>query len=995
MNLFLSGKEGFCFFTANYIPILNDYGGVRMNLHDVLHGFEITRVRESKELNGTLWEMRHQKTGALLAWMDNGEENKLFSIAFKTLPWDDTGVFHILEHSVLCGSDNYPVKEPFLDLLKGSMNTFLNAMTFADKTMYPVSSRNEGDFMNLTRVYLDAVFRPAIYRNPNIFRQEGWHYELRSEQDTPIFKGVVFNEMKGAFANVNRLVDMEACRALFPNNCYQYVSGGDPEKIPDLSYEDFLSAHRKFYHPTNAKIYLDGEVPLDSVLELIDRDYLSGYEESDAVPDIPEQKPVPAGQTVKYYEIGKDEDDKEKAHMALAKIIGSWKDRKRSLAFYLISDYLTDTNESPLKKAILQSGLAQDVTLDMDDSVAQPYAILHIRNTEYGRRDEIKRVIRETAEDLLKRGLNREDLAAALNQLAFRLKENQEPSGLVRNINALNSWLHGGDPMEYIECEKVLGELRQEMDTDYYENLLRDMLLDNGHTAEIYLLPSRTLGDEKAAAESARLRKANESWNREKRLEIIAQNASLDAWQSAPDSKEAAATVPVLKLSQVSPDPVWTDTQESLENGTPLLFHPVSSNGIVYCRLYFSLADQAIDQLPRLSFLSSLLSQLPTKGYTVNELQREIKKNIGQMEFGVTSVSIPGRPEICRPFFVLSMSVLKENLEKGVSLAAEILKNTVFDDEALIRDLLNQSAEGMYRRLLSAGNGFAVSRVLSRFSAGSAIQEKYEGYDYYRYLTDFKENFASDVSAFQAFARNAAETLFTSDRLIISETADEKHEGLSAIGPMLGGAGENKALTADLRMMPACDAAKEAIRIPAGVSFAAFGGNLAFYQQPRTGALKVLSSLLSYGYLWSEVRVKGGAYGVAFQVFDAGSVTFYSYRDPSPAHSLQVFKETADFIRAFCESDEALEKYVISSIAAGEPLMTPRQQGTAADRSFLSGFTYEDEKKLRDEMLALTKEQLLSLCPLFEKMRDGNAECIVGGDNALKALDDQWTVYSL
>ena len=964
-----------------------------MKTHDILHGFEIVRGRESRELNGTLWEMRHLKTGAQLAWLDNGETNKLFSIAFKTLPWDDTGVFHILEHSVLGGSEHYPVKEPFLDLLKSSMNTFLNAMTFADKTMYPVSSRNEQDFLNLTHVYLDAVFCPAIYHNPNIFRQEGWHYELRQGDAEPTFKGVVFNEMKGAFASVNRLADMELCRMLFPDNCYGFVSGGDPEHIPDLTLENFLAAHRKFYHPSNAKIYLDGAVPLDKVLQLMDEEYLSKYGLSSQTIDISPQAPLPAAQRVKYYEIGKDEDEKQKAHIALGRIVGTWQDRKKLLAFSLLSMYLADSNEAPLKRAILQSGLAQDMTLDVDDSVAQPYSILHIRNTEQASRDELRRIIRETAEGLLQNGLDREELEAALNQLAFRLKENREPAGLMRNITCLNSWLHGGDPMQYLECEEVLDELRQALDTDYYENLLREMLLDDAHTAEVVLLPSKTLGGEKAAAEQNRLRKAQSAWTEEERREIMAQNASLDQWQASEDTPEALATLPTLPLSAVSPTPEWVETKEAEHEGVKVLFHPVASNGIVHATLAFSLADQSLDSLQALSFLSGLMGQLPTEKYTAAQLQREIKKHIGHIHFGVVPVALPGQADECRPFFAASFSALEGSLDSAAALMTEILRHTRFDDGQQIRDILNQAADGMYRTLLSAGNSIAMNRALSSFCAEAAVQEKTEGFDYYRYLTAFRDDFDRKINAFQGFAKDAVQRLFTAQRLILSETATERHASLLSLAAALQGGKEKLPGAFTLSLEP--NAQKETILIPAGVSFAASAGHLDRYGQQFTGALKVLDGLLTYGYLWNEVRVKGGAYGCGFRATEAGSLAFFSYRDPAPVHSLKVFAETADFIRAFCESDESLEKYIISGIAATEPLLSPAQQGALADRAYISGMRYEDKLRIRQEMLQLTKEQLLSLCPLFEAMAQGNAQCIVGNENALKELGDEWKQYSL
>ena len=419
-----------------------------MKVNDILHGFKVVNVRESKELKGTLYEMEHLKTGALLIWLDNGCDNKLFSATFKTLPWDNTGVFHILEHSVLAGSDNYPVKEPFLDLIKSSMNTFLNAMTFPDKTMYPVSSKNEQDFINLTRVYLDAVFRPAIYHNDSIFRQEGWHYEV--EDDEPFYNGVVFNEMKGSYASVDTQIEDELQKALFPDSIYGFISGGDPQEIPDLTYENFLRAHSEFYSPSNCRIWLDGDVPLDRVLGIIDDEYLSTFERDERVHEIKMQEPVPSIDTVRFYQIGKDEDEAKKSHLVLGKVFSDWEDRKRNIAYTLVSIYLAGDNESPLKRAILEKGLAQDVEFTIMDGIAQPFYAIVFRNMESSDKEEILKVYRSTLERILEEGIDKDSLTGCINRFDFSLRETGEPQGLYRVINAMSSWLYGGDPLLYL-----------------------------------------------------------------------------------------------------------------------------------------------------------------------------------------------------------------------------------------------------------------------------------------------------------------------------------------------------------------------------------------------------------------------------------------------------------------------------------------------------------------------------------------------------------------
>ncbi len=965
-----------------------------MKVNDILHGFEIVRMRESAELNGILWEMHHLKTGAQLVWLDNKDTNKVFSIGFKTLPYDDTGVFHILEHSVLCGSDNYPVKEPFLDLLKSSMNTFLNAMTFSDKTIYPVSSRNEQDYLNLTRVYLDAVFFPAIYNNPSIFHQEGWHYELTDKDAEPTYKGVVFNEMKGAMSSVDRQIDYGICRMLFPDNCYHCVSGGDPRYIPDLTYEQFIDSHRTFYNPTNAKIYLDGDVPLDKVLRIISEEYLNKFDRCDAAHDIGLQKPIDACSKVQYYAIGKDESEENKAQAVYGKVLSHWSNRKKNMALSVLGSYLTATNESPLKRAVLESGLAQDMSIYIDDSILQPYSVLHIRNTEYKHRDALRQIIRDTASRIIEEGIEKDDLTAILSQYEFALREEQEPKGIIRNINALNSWLHDGDPMLYLENNAVLDSLRQEIGTGYYEGLLRELLLDDEGMAELYLLPSKTKGDEDIADEQERLSKAHQSWTEQDKEDILALNAKLEKWQCSEDTPEALATLPMLSISDVSDTPEWVGTVNSRAEGVEILHHPVASNGVVHCNLYFSVADQSTESLQRLSFISELLGELPTASHSAAELQRLIKLYIGKLNFSVKSFFVKGDAASCKPYFTASFSVLENYVKEGTALVCEILSETVCSDSAKVRELLLQSIETYNQRFITEGHSFALKRAQSAFSASALLSEKVSGFDYFRFLKDMADGFDEKFSELCAFVQTAEKEIFRNSRLTLSETSLAPHSELHYVMEALRS--ESERIPSDIMTLsPEMKAKKEAVYIPSGVSYAVSCGTLSRYDEEYSGSLPVLSTILTFGYLWNEIRVKGGAYGCGFRTRESGDMFFYSYRDPSPLRSLGIYRDTAQFIRGFVQNEESTDKYIISTIASFEPLMTPSERGSAADSYYLCGIDFEDKLKIRRQMLSLKKEDLLSLCGLFDKMADGNGICIVGSEASMQEAGEDWTVFSL
>ena len=963
-----------------------------MKIGDTIHGFTVTNRRESAELEGALWEMRHERTGAQLCWLDNGESNKLFCVSFKTVPWDDTGVFHILEHSVLGGSERYPVKEPFLDLLKGSMNTFLNAMTFPDKTIYPVSSRNDQDFLNLTQVYLDAVFCPAVYTNPNIFRQEGWHYELREGEIVPTYNGVVYNEMKGAYASVDELLVRELQKLVFPDSCYGRDSGGDPERIPELTYERFLEAHRTFYHPGNARIWLDGAVPLDEVLRLMDEEYLCRFGGAKETPEITLQTPVAAARSTVPYEIGPEEDEAGKAYITLGKILCDWRDRKRISAAGILATWLTDSVEAPLTKAVLDSGLAQDVSVDVEGDLAQPVLIVTLRNTEEKHRDALRDIIRRTIGGVLEKGLDRGALEAQLDQAEYRLKDRREPAGLIRCITSLSSWLHGGDPMLYLENGPVIREMREALDTDYYAETLRAMFLDDEHICEACLVPSKTLGEAKRQAERARLEAVSKDWTDADRARVIAEFADLERWHDTPDTPEQTATLPQLALKDVSPEPFWTETRTGESGGAPTLFHPVASNGIVHSGLYFSMADQSIPDMQAEGFMISLIGNLPTEKHTVSELNRLMKQKLGRFSFTFSCYDTPDRT-VCKPFLRVAFSSLDECAEDGADLIAELLTQTQYTDKKTIRDLLNQQCEQMTQSVLYAGNSFAVNRARSGFSAAGQLGEALSGLTYLRWLTDLRDHFDERVDGFIAIAERTRDSFFTRSRLTVSQTATRRNPLMDSLVARFAQGGGR---VPDGLTLPVSDSLeKEAVVIPAGVSFAGMASHTALLEDAWRPDLAVLSGVLTYGYLWNEVRVKGGAYGCGFRPARSGDMVFYSYRDPSPVGSEAVFDRTADFLRGFVDGDEGLDRYIISTISGTEPLQSPCEQGLSADSAWFSGVTLSQRREDRAAMLALKKDDLLARIPTFTRMAARSRRCIVGSQAAIEGLDGDWRITRL
>ena len=966
-----------------------------MNKNDIIHGFKIVNVRESQEAGGTLIEMEHLKTGAKLIWFKNPDENKLFSAAFKTLPHDSTGVFHILEHSVLEGSANFPVKEPFLDLLKSSMSTFLNAMTFPDKTMYPVSSKNEQDFMNLTKVYLDSVFRPAIYTNSCIFRQEGWHYELPEEEGgEPIYNGVVYNEMKGALSSVEDLMFETMTEGLFPDNCYGFNSGGDPRYIPDLTYENFLAAHREFYSPSNALLFLDGDVPIDKVLTLIDEEYLDTFERNHIPHEIQMQEPLGGRDIEKPYAIGGDEDPAGKTYYCMGNIFATWEDRKKITGMTLLSSYLAGDNESPLKRAILEKGLATDMSFMIMDGVAQPFYAVDFQNTDPEKRAEIVETYRAVLKGSLDNGIDRDIMTGCLNRFEFSLRELPEPQGLTRNIMALNSWLSGGDPMLYLENEELLKELRNDLDSNYYESLIEE-LLDTDSILKVTLTPSSTKAAEDAADEAARVRAAVEAMTDDEIKAAKDIFETMRKWQEEPDSEEAAATLPVLQLSDVNPEPEVINTEIRMgENDLEILFHPVYTNGVVYGNLYFSLADATIEELRTLAAMTEFIGFLPTANYSSKDLQNEIHKNFGTLDSDVILTGFRDSCDKVRPYLLVSFGVLKENLEKAIELIREILLTSDWSSKPVILENLLQARENFYQNIQNSGNRFAARRAMSHSTAGAMIEEKILGYDFWAYLKDMTDGFETKSDKFVEDCKALAARTFVSERLIMSVTATEYPEACDSFGGLF------PAGTAAPDMMtiaPDHEKFNDIILIPSGISYAAIGGNLLEEGFHFHGVHQTLSQLLSFGYLWSEIRVKGGAYGCGYNCGITGNMSFTSFRDPNPLNSLDVYAKAGDFLRDFCASDETVDKYIISSVSNMDGLKSSAAKGRLADMLYLRDSGFDEIRELRHEMLKVTKEEYVQIADFFDQLAEKGSRVVIGNAEALadKLEDPEWKVYNL
>ncbi len=947
-----------------------------MIINEKIHGFTITNIRQSE--CGEFIEMRHDKTNAPLAWMNNGEENKLFCISFKTVPEDDTGVFHILEHSVLGGSENYPVKEPFLYLLKGSMNTFLNAMTFSDKTMYPVSSRNNRDFMNLTKVYLDAVFKPLIYTVPNIFYQEGHHTEYYGNDEEAAYKGVVFNEMKGYISTVHDRIESEMNSLLFPETSYRFEFGGLPTAIPDLTYEQFIDAHKRFYHPANSYIYLDGGINPDEVLSLIDS-YLSQYEKCGELPEISYQKQIESCNCELYYDSSAECESDSQTFLAVGKILASWQEREKIAAYSVLTEAIAGCNDSPFKKAVLDTNMCLDVNLSINDGVLQPFGVLKFNNMDRKNGEKLLEAAEKSAHELVEKGIGRDILEAAINRCEFRYRESEEPKGLTRCIDSMSSWLYGGDPLIYIDRSDVFDVLREKLDSRYFEELLAEWLLDENGRAILYMLPSDTYGEEQAENERRRVAEAISAMSDDEKAGLIKLNEDITEWQNTPDSAEAVAMLPELPLTEISPEPIEYITEECFENNVKILRHPVREKEITVMTLYFNINDFTHDELKQLLILDRLIAELPTSKSTGLELQKKIIGTLGNLTTDIIPMGNENDSESCQVFFEVKTRFLSRNTDEALRLLGELLTETEYEYPEIASRQLKQDEEEMKQDIISDGHRFSVRRTTALMSAESALIEFIRGYEAYRTFHSVNELSDEEFSALLRQLKPLAQRIFCKSRLTVSiGSALETNIGiLTDILP------EGEPCTAE-SMKFSLDLSKNTgITIPSATccSGAVLGRKIS-----DKSAWSVASTIISYEYLWNEVRVKGGAYGSGCSLNNMLEVSFYSYCDPSPMNSIGIYENSSEFLREYCRNNPDITSYIISTIASGEPLVSDAEYASAADSMYFRGITQESRRKLRGEIISMSCDRLADIC---DDMENPVYSCVTGSDDVTNEAADR------
>ena len=936
-----------------------------------LHGFTVKSVTELPEVKGQLVRMTYEKNGADLAWLDRDDDNKTFAIVFRTIPEDDTGVAHILEHSVLCGSEKYPVKEPFVELLKSSFSTFLNAFTSSDWTAYPVCSRNNADFLNLVDVYLDAVFHPLSVEGPLPFRQEGWHYELKDGELAR--NGVVLSEMKGAFGNPERLAYHELNRLLFPDNCYGLVSGGDPASIHKLTFEQYKDFYRRHYHPSNARIFLDGRVDLPATLAKLDS-YLSAYPRAEVSTFVPLQKPVQAEKTLQY-EIGADDSAADKTLLLEGWVFGTFRDREAHLAFDVLSDVLAGSNEDPLTKALLSKGLCEDVKLGVYSS-EQLMATLLIKNAKDGKADEIRRIVRETFERLAADGLDHARLNAVLDRHEFNDLEKDSggyPRGLMFFSDACDQWLYGGDPADAFRLDPLYASLRAKVGQGWFEQFLRQALIDNPHHVKLTMTASKTLGEERRKAEKAELAAIQAKWTPAEREKIMAECKALEAFQKKVDAPEDIAKLPRLLLKDIPEKGPVPESTIVTVGGTKVIRAKTAANGIAYLELYFELAGFSEEDLSDAAILANVLEELPTAKRSVLELKNALDAGLGRFATEVKAYAKPGDARHAKAYLAVRVSALESKLDEIVRLVPEVLLETSFADTKLVGDLVKQRRRAIERGTMGiSGRIYAARRAAASQSVRGMMEEQYAGLAHLRRVQEIDDSFGTKGAAFCQRLAGVSRRTFVRDALIACLSDNVATGWLEGLFAKFPASTVTRRPASRLEMLPA---RREGFRTAGRIGSAA----KAAFPNAYTGPGRVAAKMLSLDYLWNEIRVLGGAYGGGFLLRPEGDARYLSWNDPNPARSLGVYDRSGEALRKAVKNEPSIDKYIISTVSDTEPYQTPSVETTRAAELVLSGRTPEDLQQLRREMLRTTKEDLVRFAGTLDSLTNSPAICVIGG----------------
>lgn len=954
-------------------------------------GFKLIQQQDVKDVSSVGRVFIHEKSGAVLVSLENSDDNKVFSISFKTLPDNDTGVFHILEHSVLCGSRKFPTKEPFVELAKGSLNTFLNAATYPDKTMYPIASKNDKDFMNLMDVYLDAVFYPNIYKYPEIFKQEGWHYELTDPSAPVDYKGVVFNEMKGVYSSPESMLFRGISHNLFKDTCYAYDSGGDPKKITDLTYDEFLNYHKKFYHPSNSYIYLYGDMNIEEKLKFIDENYLCNFDKRDNNDIyIKEQKPFNKieDKTIEY-PIDVNEDDKDKTYMSINFALNDVKDSELYIAFDLLEDILLETSASPLKKALLKSNICKDVFGVYNNGESQTSMNITIKNSNEDKKEQFKSIVYETLEAIAKDGIDKNLIKAVINTKVFDLKEGDYsvyPKGLVYCEKVIGSILYGGDAFQNLEFNHIIEKIEDNIDNNYFENLISKYLLNNNHVLILSVIPKKGLTEENTALERKKLDDYKSKLDSNKIQEIIDTTKSLLKRQSTPDTKEDLMKIPLLSIKDVDRKAETHESDLKDEGNYKLLSTQLTTNGIDYVYMYFDASYIKEDQIPYASLLSYLLSKLSTKKHSYEELSNEIKIYTGGIDFDISAYSDIKNAGEFYPKFTVSGKCLHENKDVLLNLIFEVINSTAFEDKDRVKEVFYELKSRLESVISNGGIRIVGSRLNSYYSKGSVYGDRVSGLYFYKFILDLSKNFDKKYDEILKNLKEVSSSIFNVKNLLVVTGASK--DDMPSLNGEIENAIKTKISNKDMEKYQynfKLEKKNEGLLTSSNVQYVGKGNNYIKLGFKYTGSFLVLRTIANYDYLWNNVRVKGGAYGVFISFRRNGNMSICSYRDPNISETIDVYNNFGKYLESFSADEREMTKYILGTINA---LDTPLTNSMICEKKavmYIGNISKEDVQLEREQVLDTKAEDIKALKDVLDKCMEENYLCVLGGKEKIES----------
>lgn len=959
-----------------------------MTIHDLAE-YEILDEHRVEDVQSDGFILRHKKSGARIAILSNNDDNKVFYIGFRTPPEDETGVPHIIEHTTLCGSKKFPVKDPFIELAKGSLNTFLNAMTYPDKTVYPVASCNDQDFKNLMDVYLDAVFNPNITKYEEIFKQEGWHYELTGKDDELKINGVVYNEMKGAYSSPDEVLSSQIYRSLFPDNTYSKDSGGNPEYIPKLTYEAYLDFYHKYYHPSNSYIYLYGDMDVVERLVWLDKEYLSLYDYKKVNSEINKQ---PAFDEIKnveaQYSITMDDSQENKTYLSYNRVVGDTLDEMLYQAFDVLDYALVSSPGAPVKQALIDAGIGDDVYGSYDAGILQPVFSFVAKNANASQADEFESIIENTLKEVVKTGINKEALLAGINSSEFKFREadfGQFPKGLLFGLNCLDSWLFDDmKPFIHLECLGTFAKLRKAVDTDYFEKLIQEYLLDNTHGSSVTVKPKRGLGNEREEALAKELSDYKASLSDEEIKKLIEDTEHLKKYQEEPSSDEDLRKLPMLTRADMKKNAMPFSNIEDELLDVKVVRHDIESNGIDYISFLFDAGDFAQSELGYLGFFTNALGLVSTEKYSYTDLANATNIYTGGISTGTAShPDIKDRNNFVFKFEV-KLKVLEKNLDKALELMEQMLLTSDFTDTKRLGELVAQIKARLQANLSSSGHLVAAMRSMSSFSRYALYQDELKGVAFYRSICRIEKELSESPKNVSDKLAAIAKKLFARNRMLISFTGNNEAYGNAKPSLEKVIAGFDKMSAIGNQAEVHFNTAKEAFIDASQIQYVAKTGDFICEGYEYTGALRLLRIILSYDYLWINVRVKGGAYGCMNTFLRSGESYFVSYRDPNLSDTLDVYDRIPEYIKSFSPDERDMTKYIIGTFSALDTPMNPEAKGSRSLSAYLEGITYEQIQKERNEILNAQPEDIRRLADLVEAVLKKDSICVIGNENMIK-----------